>query len=58
MVKDRRWELPIKNAPTMIDEPTYKAINDMMEALYVNANSIPATLGGGAMAKSDYSWMQ
>ena len=45
-VEDIREKLPIKTIPNRIGEPTYKAINEMREALYVNAATIPTTIGG------------
>ena len=43
-VKDIRAKYPIKTIPKIIGEPTYKAINDLREALYVNAAAIPTTI--------------
>ena len=42
-----RAKFPIKNIPNIIGEPTYKAINEIREALYLNAAVIPTMLGGG-----------
>ena len=39
--------IPIKTTPKIIGEPTYKAINELQEALYANVAVIPTTLGGG-----------
>ena len=45
-VEDVRAKFPIKNIPYIIGEPTYKAINEIREALYLNAAVIPTMLGG------------
>ena len=43
-VKYIRSKLPLKNIPRIIVEPTYKAINKLMEALYENSATIPTAL--------------
>ena len=48
LVEDLKAKLSIKNIPNIIGEPTNKAINEMSEAMYANADTIPETLGGGA----------
>ena len=40
-------KFPLKNIPTITGEPDYSTINDMVQNLYGNAASLPATLGGG-----------
>ena len=45
--EDIREKFPIKTIPKIIGEPTYKAINKLMEGLYANASTIPTTLRGG-----------
>ena len=40
-VEDVRKKFPIKNIPNTIGDPTYKAINELREALYSNAAVIP-----------------
>ena len=58
LVEDVRAKFPIKNIPNVIVEPTYKAINELREALCENTAAIPTTLGGGvAMAALVYLWM-
>ena len=47
LVEDIREKLPIKNIPAIIGETTYKAINEVREALHANAVAIPTTFGGG-----------
>ena len=42
-----RARFPIKNTTKIIGELTYKAINDLREALYENEAAIPTMLGGG-----------
>ena len=46
-VEDIRGKFTIKTIPAVIGSPTYKAINEVLEALYANAAAIPTTLGGG-----------
>ena len=46
-VKDIRAKFPIKIILAIIGEPTYKAINEVWEAMYANSAAIPKTLGGG-----------
>ena len=46
-VEGIRSKFPIKSILTIIGEPTYKAINEVQEALYKNAAAILATLRGG-----------
>ena len=48
LVENLKAKLSIKNIPNIIGEPTNKAINEMSEAMYANADTIPETLGGGA----------
>ena len=50
LVKDIRETFPIKTIPNIIGEPTYKAINELREALYANAAAIHTMLGGGGVA--------
>ena len=45
-IEDIRAKFPIKTIPAIIGDPTYKAINDLREALYANAATIPTMLGG------------
>ena len=52
LLEDVREKLPIKTIPNVIGDPTYKAINELREALYVNAATRPTTLGEGEMATS------
>ena len=40
-VEDVRAKLPIKTIPNLIFQTSYKAINEMREALYGNASAIP-----------------
>ena len=47
LVEDLRAKFPIKNIPNVIVEPTYKAINELREALYLNVAAIPTTLERG-----------
>ena len=47
LVKDIRVKFTIKTIPAIIGEPTYKAINEVQEALYANSAATPTTLGGG-----------
>ena len=47
LLEDVREKLPIKTIPNVIGDPTYKAINELREALYVNAADILTTIGGG-----------
>ena len=47
LVEDIREKLPIKTIPNIIGEPTYKAINELREALYANGSAIPTALRGG-----------
>ena len=42
-----RAKFTIKTNPMIIGEPTYQAINELREALYVNAADILTTIGGG-----------
>ena len=55
-VEDVRAKLPIKTIPNLIFQTSYKAINEMREALYGNASAIPMKLGGrgGAVATLFY----
>ena len=46
-VEDVRANLPIKTIPNIIGETSYKAINEIREALYGNAAAIPTALEGG-----------
>ena len=46
-VEEIRAESPIKTIPEIIGEPTYKAINEVREALYTNSAAILMNLGGG-----------
>ena len=46
-VEDISGKFTIKTIPAVIGLPTYKAINEVLEALYANAAAIPTTLGGG-----------
>ena len=46
LVEDIREKFTIKTTPKIIGDPTYKAINDLREALYANAATIPTMLGG------------
>ena len=43
-VEDIMEKFPFKTIPTIIDEPTYKAINELREAMYENSAAIPTTL--------------
>ena len=42
-----RGKSPIKTIPNIIVEQTYKAINELREALYMNAADNPMMLRGG-----------
>ena len=58
-VEDIRAKFPIKTIPKIIGEPTYKATNNLREALYANTAAIPTALvGGGEMSTLAYSWTQ
>ena len=46
-VEDVRVKFHIKNITNIIGEPTYKAINELREALYLNVAAIPTTLERG-----------
>ena len=46
-VEDIKSKLPIKIIPIIIGDPTYKAINELREALYENAADIHTKLGEG-----------
>ena len=45
-VEDIREKFTRKTILLIIGETTYKAINEVREALYANAAAIPTTLGG------------
>ena len=47
LVEDIREKFTIKTTPKIIGDPTYKAINNLREALYANASAIPTTLEEG-----------
>ena len=36
LVKDVRAKVPIATIPNIIGDPTYRAINELIEALYAN----------------------
>ena len=46
-VDDVVAKFPMKMMPKIDGEPDYGNINTMMQLLYVNAASLPTTLGGG-----------
>ena len=44
LVKEVRAKIPIKTIPNIIGDTAYKAINELREATYANADAIPTTL--------------
>ena len=58
-VDDIRDKFPNKKILRIIGDPTYKAINELREAIYSNAAVIPKPLeGAGVLATLAYSWTQ
>ena len=47
LVEYIKEKFPIKTILRIVGDPTYKAINELREAMYANAAAIPTTIGGG-----------
>ena len=48
LIEGVRAKLIIETIPNTFGDPTYKAMNELREALYANAASVPTTIRGGA----------